>query len=82
MKKLTDEEFDALPDGAEYYRKAHKKQWFTYNERFIESPPTPNPDDLKMLVDVASRIYNGGDGVERCVSDAKRLITLCKEAVK
>jgi len=82
MKKLTEEEFKALPKGTIYYYQFEKGVASDYDERFIEEP-TPSQDDLKMLVDVASRMYayQGGD-MNATAKRAIDLIQACKEALR
>ena len=58
--------------------------WF-HNTQPIYTHEESNDIDLEMLVNVASRIYTSGKYggfIERCVSDAKDLITVCKNAIK
>jgi len=82
MKKLTEEEFKALPKGTIYYYQFEKGVASDYDERFIEEP-TPSQDDLKMLVDVASRIYarDRETHIDTAIKEAKGLIQACKEAL-
>ena len=58
--------------------------WF-HNTQPIYTHEESNDIELEMLVNVASRIYTSGKYggfIERCVSDAKDLITVCKNAIK
>ena len=58
--------------------------WF-HNTQPIYTHEESNDIELEMLVNVASRIYTPGKYggfIERCVSDAEDLITVCKNAIK
>ena len=60
------------------------RSWYTKSTP-IYTHEESNDIELEMLVNVASRIYTSGKYggfIERCVSDAKDLITVCKNAIK
>jgi hypothetical protein len=81
MKKLTEEELNSVPIGIEYYVKYINGQ--IIGDGFFIEEPTPSQDDIKMLVDVASRIYarDRETHIDTAIKEAKGLIQACKEAL-